>query len=64
MDSLSLPLVAFVELQETVTDIQKLPYLKPEVQLSIQFNWVFTPLEFYELLFSKNNCLKIFFHST
>ena len=28
MESLSLPLVAFVELQETVTDILKLPYLK------------------------------------
>ena len=35
--------------------------LQSEVQISFQFNWVFTPLDFYELLFSKNNCLKIFF---
>ena len=33
-----------------------------EVQISFQFNWVFTPLDFYKLLFSKNNCLKIFFY--
>ena len=33
-----------------------------EVQISFQFNWVFTPLDFYELLFSKINCLKIFFN--
>ena len=29
--------------------------------MSFQFNWVFTPQDFYELLFSKNNCLKILF---
>ena len=25
--------------------------LKTEVQISFQFNWVFTPLDFYQLLF-------------
>ena len=40
---------------------QKETGMDSEVQISFQFNWVFTPLDFYELLFSKNNCLKIFF---
>ena len=47
IDVLGLP----IELDFTVT----------EVQISFQFNWVFTPLDFCELLFSKNNCLNIFF---
>ena len=37
----------------------------PEVQISFQVNWVFTPLDFYQLFFfPKNNCLKIVFYPT
>ena len=36
----------------------------PEVQISFQFNWIFTPLDFYQLLFFKDNLLRNIFYPT
>ena len=59
----TVPYLLYQYVWENLLDYKGLK-LVTEVQISFQFNWLFTPLAFYIIFFFKTNCLKIFFYPT